>query len=66
MKKPIIQFENFSFQYQAQTEPTLKNVDLTIYEGEKVLVSLRLAAAFMTCPILSVPSCKTQTVNLSG
>ena len=38
MKKPIIQFENFSFQYQAQTEPTLKNVDLTIYEGEKVLI----------------------------
>ena len=37
-KKPIIQFENFSFQYQAQTEPTLKNVDLTIYEGEKVLI----------------------------
>ena len=38
MKKPIIQFENFSFQYQAQTEPTLKNVDLAIYEGEKVLI----------------------------
>lgn len=38
MKKPIIQFENFSFQYQAQTEPTLKNVNLTIYEGEKVLI----------------------------
>lgn len=38
MKNPIIQFENFSFQYQAQTEPTLKNVDLTIYEGEKVLI----------------------------
>ena len=38
MKKPIIQFENFSFQYQAQTEPTLKNIDLTIYEGEKVLI----------------------------
>ena len=38
MKKPIIQFENFSFQYQAQTEPTLKNIDLTIYEGEKGLI----------------------------
>ena len=38
MEKPIIQFENFSFQYQVQTEPTLKNVDLTIYEGEKVLI----------------------------
>lgn len=38
MEKPIIQFENFNFQYQVQTEPTLKNVDLTIYEGEKVLI----------------------------
>lgn len=38
MKKPIIQFENFTFQYQAQLEPTLKEIDLTIYEGEKVLI----------------------------
>ena len=38
MKKPIIQFENFSFQYQAQSEPTLKHINLTIYEGEKVLL----------------------------
>ena len=38
MKKPIIQFKNFSFQYQAQSEPTLKQIDLTIYEGEKVLI----------------------------
>ena len=38
MKKPIIQFEDFSFQYQAQSEPTLKHINLTIYEGEKVLL----------------------------
>ena len=38
MKKPIIQFEDFSFQYQAQSEPTLKQINLTIYEGEKVLI----------------------------
>ena len=38
MKKPIIQFEDFSFQYQAQLEPTLKHINLTIYEGEKVLL----------------------------
>ena len=38
MKQPIIQFENFTFQYQAQLEPTLKEIDLTIYEGEKVLI----------------------------
>ncbi|MBK0038961.1 MULTISPECIES: ABC transporter ATP-binding protein [unclassified Enterococcus] len=38
MKQKIIQFTNFSFQYDAQVEPTLKNIDLTIYEGEKVLI----------------------------
>ena len=38
MKKPIIQFEDFSFQYQAQSEPTLKQINLTIFEGEKVLI----------------------------
>lgn len=38
MKQKIIQFTNFSFQYDAQSEPTLKNIDLTIYEGEKVLI----------------------------
>ena len=38
MKKPIIQFQDFSFQYQAQSEPTLKDINLTIYEGEKVLI----------------------------
>ena len=38
MKKPIIQFEDFSFQYQAQSESTLKHMNLTIYEGEKVLL----------------------------
>lgn len=38
MKKSIIQFEDFSFQYQAQSEPTLKHINLTIYEGEKVLL----------------------------
>ena len=38
MKKPIIQFEDFSFQYQAQSESTLKHINLSIYEGEKVLL----------------------------
>lgn len=37
-KKPIIQFENFQFQYFSQAEPTLHNINLTIYEGEKVLI----------------------------
>ncbi len=38
MKKPVIQFENFSFQYFSQAEPTLKDINLTVYEGEKVLI----------------------------
>lgn len=38
MKKPIIEFKNFSFQYHAQAEPTLQHINLTIYEGEKVLI----------------------------
>lgn len=35
---PIIDFENFSFKYYIQSEPTLKNINLKIYEGEKVLI----------------------------
>ena len=38
MKKTMIDFQNFSFQYKAQTEPTLKNIDLQIEAGEKVLI----------------------------
>ncbi|WHY85596.1 ABC transporter ATP-binding protein [Neobacillus novalis] len=38
MKKPVIQFENYSFQYRSQTAPTLHEINLTIYEGEKVLI----------------------------
>lgn len=37
-KKPIIQFENFSFQYFSQAAPTLNNINLTINRGEKVLI----------------------------
>lgn len=38
MKKAIIEFENFSFKYNAQQEATLHEIDLTIYQGEKVLI----------------------------
>ncbi len=38
MKKKIIEFENFGFKYKAQEKQTLKNINLTIYEGEKVLI----------------------------
>lgn len=38
MKRPVIEFNDFSFQYRAQAKPTLHNINLTIYEGEKVLI----------------------------
>ena len=38
MKKPVIEFKDFSFQYRVQAKPTLNNINLTIYEGEKVLI----------------------------
>ena len=38
MKKPVIEFVDFSFQYRAQAKPTLNNINLTIYEGDKVLI----------------------------
>ncbi|OLP67075.1 putative HMP/thiamine import ATP-binding protein YkoD [Bacillus pumilus] len=39
MRKPMIQFERFGFKYRSQSEPTLKDINLTIYEGEKVLIA---------------------------
>ncbi len=38
MKKKIIEFKDFSFRYRVQAEPTVKNINLSIYEGEKVLI----------------------------
>lgn len=37
-KVPVIVFDNFTFKYYAQSKPTIKNLNLTIYEGEKVLI----------------------------
>ena len=36
--KKIIEFKDFTFKYQAQQEPTLKDIQLSIYQGEKVLI----------------------------
>ena len=38
-KTPIISFKNFSFQYRAQKKPTLQDINLDIYPGERVLVA---------------------------
>jgi energy-coupling factor transport system ATP-binding protein len=36
--RPIIEFTNFSFQYFSQAEPTLHDINLKIYPGEKILI----------------------------
>ena len=38
MNDPIIQFDHFSFQYDAQAEPTLRDITLSIRKGEKILI----------------------------
>ena len=38
MNKPVIEFQNFTWQYSAQKEPTLHDITLTVHEGEKVLI----------------------------
>ncbi len=35
---PIIEFNDFSFQYYSQAEPTLHHINLKIYPGEKILI----------------------------
>lgn len=39
MPTPIISFRNFTFQYRAQKKPTLHDINLDIYPGERVLVA---------------------------
>jgi len=38
-REPIISFENFGFQYTAQAEPTLYDINLTVHKGEKILIA---------------------------
>ena len=38
-KTNVISFENFGFQYTAQAEPTLYDINLNIAKGEKVLIA---------------------------
>lgn len=37
--EPIISFKNFGFKYTVQKEPTLYDIDLDIYPGQKVLIA---------------------------
>lgn len=38
MAEPVISFKNFNFKYKIQSEPTLHDINLDIYPGEKVLI----------------------------
>ncbi|TKC16148.1 ABC transporter ATP-binding protein [Robertmurraya kyonggiensis] len=38
MKKPVIEFNSYSFKYHSQVDPTLQDLNLTIFEGERVLI----------------------------
>ena len=37
-RQAIIEFQDFTFQYYSQSEPTLHNINLKIYPGEKILI----------------------------
>ena len=37
--EPVIEFSGFSFKYRAQKNPTLIDVDLCVYPGEKILIA---------------------------
>lgn len=39
MNNPIIEFTNFSFKYRTLAEPTLFDINLKIYPGEKILIA---------------------------
>ena len=39
MNEPIVEFKNFGFQYNAQAEPTLYDINLKIHKGEKILIA---------------------------
>lgn len=38
INQPIVEFNDFSFKYYSQKNPTLKNINLTINQGEKILI----------------------------
>lgn len=38
MKEPIIEFRDFNFRYKTQKNPTLFDINLKIYPGEKILI----------------------------
>ena len=39
MNEVLLTFEHFGFQYNAQAEPTLYDINLEIHKGEKILIA---------------------------
>lgn len=39
MNDPVIEFKNFTFKYRAQKNPTLVDINLRVYKGEKILIA---------------------------
>lgn len=39
LQDPIIEFNDVSFKYRSQQKPTLKNINLKIFPGEKILIA---------------------------
>ena len=38
MQNPIISFKDYSYHYRAQVEPTITNINLEIYKGERIII----------------------------
>lgn len=39
MKELVLKFENYGFQYNAQSKPTLYDINLEVHRGEKILIA---------------------------
>jgi len=39
MQEPVLKFEHFGFQYDAQAKPTLYDINLSVAKGEKLLIA---------------------------
>ena len=39
MEKTVLEFENFGFQYNSQSSPTLYDINFSVKKGEKILIA---------------------------
>lgn len=38
MREPIISFKDYTYQYRSQAEPTITNINLEIFKGERIII----------------------------